>query len=241
VAKKVVPVKVDLKKAVKKPLPAAPVKPEKKSAPLKPQKVEKKSKKVVEEEEEVFGEVVERKKVEEEDDDELFSEKGSKTKTERLKKDLVVDATAKLFDLKDFFSWKELEPKILNQELFLPKDDACLERGCDNIRTTDLYCRLHYIALWKTIQRKKEILKEGKLQEIIEEIVTKYPPQFIAALLDDMSDDREFNRVLSELNISDAELESEEAEVAATEEDEDSDLEFEARSMDSFKPGFDED
>ena len=111
-----------------------------------------------------------------------------------------------------------------------------MERLCENIRTTGPYCRLHYIANWKLMQQKKEILKEGKLQTLIEDFVTKYPANFIQALLDDLDSDREFHRVLTELNISDTEFDVEEVAVAVEDEDNDT-IDFESRSMDTFKPG----
>lgn len=177
------------------------------------------------------------------DDDEFFEEKGSSGSFkfgERLKKDADADekVTQKILNLSDYFNWKDIEDKILSMELFLPKDDACLMRGCENIRTTGPYCRLHYINNWKLMHRKKEILKDGKLQLLVEDLVSKFPPNCIQSAIDDMSDDREFNRVLTELHISDAEFEIEEAEVSVEEGDDD--LEFEARSIDTFKPGFEE-
>jgi preprotein translocase subunit SecA len=82
------------------------------------------------------------------------------------------------------------------------KNDECVEKGCDNIRTTQSYCRLHYLRNWKVVQKKRDILKEGKLQEYIEELISKYPTKYIESLLSDLSDDKEFYKVLNELNIT---------------------------------------
>lgn len=178
-----------------------------------------------------------------EEDDDLFSEKKSgKSKIapgERLAKEADLP-TQKMFNLADYFKWEEIQPKLETLEFFLPKDDACMQRLCENIRTSGPYCRLHYIANWKLMQQKKELLKEGKLQTLIEDFVTKYPASFIMTLLDDLDSDREFHRVLTELNISDTEFEIEEVAVAAEDEDDDT-IDFESRSIDTFKPGgFDE-
>ena len=176
---------------------------------------------------------------EDDEDDDLFSEKkNAKVKSvpsERLKKEEDLP-TQKMFNLSDYFKWSEIQASLENLEFFLPKDDACMERLCENIRTTGPYCRLHYIANWKLMQQKKEILKEGKLQTLIEDFVTKYPANFIQALLDDLDSDREFHRVLTELNISDTEFDVEEVAVAVEDEDNDT-IDFESRSMDTFKPG----
>jgi hypothetical protein len=45
-------------------------------------------------------------------------------------------------------------------------------------------------------------LAEGKLQEYIEELISKYPPKYIDAITNDLSDDKEFYKVLNELNIT---------------------------------------
>lgn len=176
---------------------------------------------------------------EDEDDDDLFSEKkNSKTKNlsnDRLKKEADLP-TEKMFNLADYFLWSDVQASLENLNFFLPKDDACMERLCENIRTTGPYCRLHYIANWKLMQQKKEILKGGKLQTLIEDFVTKYPANFIQAILDDLDSDREFHRVLTELNISDTEFDAEEVAVAVEDEDDDT-IDFESRSMDTFKPG----
>ena len=112
-----------------------------------------------------------------------------------------------------------------------PKNDECIEKGCDNIRTTQSYCRLHYIRNQKTIQKKREILKEGNLQEYIEELISKYPPKYIEALLSDLSDDKEFYKILNELNItSEFDFEEEDFENVADDDDSDDDIGIETIS-----------
>ena len=168
-------------------------------------------------------------------------EKGAFHFTEKMKKDVehVEDKIKEqLINLKEYFQWKDIEEAIMSMEIFLPKGDECMERSCENIRTSGPYCRYHYIYNWKQINRKKEILKEGKLQTYIEELISKYPQQYIQMLIDDLSDEREFNRVLTELNISDTEFEIEESEDVVDEEADD--MDFEPRSIDSFKAGFDD-
>ena len=61
---------------------------------------------------------------------------------------------------------------------------------------------MHYIANWYERKRKREILKEGKLQDYIEELIQKYPPQYIASIASDLQDDKDFYRALGELNIA---------------------------------------
>ncbi|MFP5490507.1 MAG: hypothetical protein ACLGG0_03355 [Bacteriovoracia bacterium] len=136
-----------------------------------------------------------------------FDEEGSHDLERGFKKYSVNDLEGKIADeiaeLREHFAWKDILSAIATLEFFVdPKDDSCVEKGCDNIRTTLSWCRLHYLKNWKGIQRKKEILAEGKLQEYIEELISKYPPKYIDAITNDLSDDKEFYKVLNELNIT---------------------------------------
>ena len=110
---------------------------------------------------------------------------------------------ADLAELREQFAWPDIAAGIINLEFFIDaKDDSCVEKGCDNIRTTLSWCRLHYLKNWKGIQRKKEILAEGKLQEYIEELISKYPAKYVDAIMKDLGDDKDFYKVLNELNIT---------------------------------------
>ncbi|MFP5457613.1 MAG: hypothetical protein ACLGG7_02670, partial [Bacteriovoracia bacterium] len=136
-----------------------------------------------------------------------FDDKETQDLERGFKKFSVNDLEGKIADeiaeLREHFAWKDILGAIGTLEFFVdPKDDSCVEKGCDNIRTTLSWCRLHYLKNWKAIQRKKEILSEGKLQEYIEELISKYPPKYIEAITNDLSDDKEFYKVLNELNIT---------------------------------------
>jgi hypothetical protein len=162
-----------------------------------------------------------------EDDDEAeFIEVAKKSKDrESYKKYDMNDLEGKIADeisvLRESFAWHEIVDAIGTMEFFVdPKDDSCIEKGCDNIRTTLSWCRLHYIKNWKHIQRKQDILKEGKLQEFIEELISKYPPKYIEAIIKDLADDRDFYRVLNELNIT-SEFEFEEDDFESANDDDD--------------------
>lgn len=63
------------------------------------------------------------------------------------------------------------------------------------------YCRLHYIKNWKKIKRKELILKEGKLNQYIEELISKYPDKYIEAIRLDLSDDKAFAKVIHDLEL----------------------------------------
>ena len=89
---------------------------------------------------------------------------------------------------------------------------------------------MHYLANWADIKSKREILSTGRLQEYIEELIAKYPPKYIESIVDDLADEKEFYRVLSELNIV-SEFEFEEADFDSPDDDEDDDIEIETRTF----------
>ncbi len=132
--------------------------------------------------------------------------------------------------LAENFNFNEIADAISSLDFFVDqRSDDCAEKGCENLRTTQQYCRLHYIANWYDIKRKREILAEGKLQEYIEELISKYPTQYIESLLGDLQDDKDFYKALHELNIT-SELEFED-DIEGIEggDDDDDDIEVETR------------
>lgn len=161
----------------------------------------------------------------------IFEGKGKKYKNAILN-DLETKIGDEIAELREHFNWKEIAEAIGTMDFFIDaKNDECVEKGCDNIRTTQSYCRLHYLRNWKTIQKKRDILKEGKLQEYIEELISKYPPKYIEALLSDLSDDKEFYTVLNQLNItSEFDFEEDEFENAADDDDDGDDIGIETIS-----------
>lgn len=161
----------------------------------------------------------------------IFEGKGKKYKNQVLN-DLEGKIADEIAELREHFNWKEIAEAIGTMDFFIDaKNDECVEKGCDNIRTTQSYCRLHYLRNWKVIQKKREILKEGKLQEYIEELISKYPTKYIEALLSDLSDDKEFYTVLNQLNItSEFDFEEDEFENAVDDDDDGDDIGIETIS-----------
>lgn len=92
-------------------------------------------------------------------------------------------------------------------------DSVCREVACEGLATTGGYCRMHYIKNWKKIKRKELILKEKKLNQYIEELVAKYPDKYIEAIRQDLANDKDFAKVIYDLDldesVDDFEMESE--------------------------------
>jgi hypothetical protein len=80
----------------------------------------------------------------------------------------------------------------------------CRESGCENPSTTKGYCRLDYIKNWKKIKRKEMILKEGKLNQYIEELVSKYPDKYIEVIRQDLSTEVNFTKVIHDLELDES-------------------------------------
>jgi hypothetical protein len=80
----------------------------------------------------------------------------------------------------------------------------CRETGCENPPSTKGYCRLDYIKNWKKIKRKEMILKEGKLNQYIEELVSKYPDKYIEVIRQDLSTEVNFNKVIHDLELDES-------------------------------------
>ena len=54
---------------------------------------------------------------------------------------------------------------------------------------------------WKRIKRKELILKEKKLNQYIEELVSKYPDKYIEAIRQDLANDKDFAKVIHDLDL----------------------------------------
>jgi len=80
-------------------------------------------------------------------------------------------------------------------------DQVCREVACEGLATTTGYCRLHYIKNWRKIKRKELILKEGKLNQYIEELVAKYPEKYIDAIKQDLASEKEFSKIIYDLDL----------------------------------------
>ncbi|MBU6374819.1 MAG: hypothetical protein KGQ59_02380 [Bdellovibrionales bacterium] len=83
-------------------------------------------------------------------------------------------------------------------------ESVCREVACEGLGTTAGYCRLHYIKNWRKIKRKEVILREGKLNVYIEELVAKYPEKYLEAIRNDLANDKEFAKVIRDLDLDES-------------------------------------
>lgn len=88
-----------------------------------------------------------------------------------------------------------------NRQAKMDAGVVCREVACESNATSSGYCRLHYIKNWKRIKKKELLLKEGKLNRYIEELVAKYPDKYIEAIREDLTNDNAFNKVVTDLEL----------------------------------------
>lgn len=103
---------------------------------------------------------------------------------------------------------KKLEPGL--KKTAAPKgheselETVCREVACEGLAIAAGYCRLHYIKNWKKVKRKDLILRERKLNQYIEELVAKYPDKYIEAIRQDLASDKDFAKVIGDLDLDES-------------------------------------
>lgn len=133
----------------------------------------------------------------------LLEEEAKKNKkTKKIIDDEIREQLAEeIINLSEEYGLVDVLQAIKSLEFFSSDNIDCTEKACDNPTTTQGYCRYHYIKRWKDIKKKQIILEEGKLQNLIEDLISKHPFKYIEAILNDLMDEKTFSSVLRELNI----------------------------------------
>lgn len=85
----------------------------------------------------------------------------------------------------------------------------CRVKDCDQVATVDLYCRFHYLLLWKRIQVRRKILQDGKLSRYVDELTSRYPDKFLEMIRKDLRSEKDFLGAIGELEIDEGETENE--------------------------------
>lgn len=137
------------------------------------------------------------------DADLLLEEENKKN----IKKKKIVDDEIReqladeIINLSEEYGLTDVLGAIRSLDFFGSDNIDCREKACDNPTTSQGYCRFHYIKRWKEIKKKNQILTEGRLQKMIEELISKNPFKYVEAILNDLMDEKTFGTVLRELNI----------------------------------------
>lgn len=91
-----------------------------------------------------------------------------------------------------------------DEEVYLTDSDGrrlCKVRDCDQVSTVDVYCRYHYLLLWKKIQTRKHILNDGKLEKYLEDLTSRYPDKFLEVIKKDLKTEKDFLSVIQEMEL----------------------------------------
>lgn len=80
----------------------------------------------------------------------------------------------------------------------------CKVADCDELATSDSYCRFHYLLNWKKIQLRKRILAGDKLDRYIEELTARYPDKYLEMIRKDLANEKDFLTAIQELEIDDS-------------------------------------
>ena len=91
-----------------------------------------------------------------------------------------------------------------DEEIYLTDSDGrrlCKVRDCDQVSTVDVYCRFHYLLLWKKIQIRKHILNDSKLEKYLEDLTARYPDKFLEVLKKDLKTEKDFLSVIQEMEL----------------------------------------
>jgi len=99
---------------------------------------------------------------------------------------------------------KKIEVKAPVKDVVLTDAEGrilCRVKDCDQPSVVENYCRYHYLFFWKKIQNRKKILSEGKLEQYIEELTSRYPLKFLELIRKDLSSEPDFMSAIQELDI----------------------------------------
>lgn len=102
---------------------------------------------------------------------------------------------------------KEGKRKKGEESQSLSSKKRCREPGCDLDFTMNVYCRMHYIKNWRKIKRKEAILASGQLNNYVEELVNKYPDKYLEVIRQDLATEKDWAKVVTDLELESAEEE----------------------------------
>ncbi len=129
----------------------------------------------------------------------------------KVKKEVPAKATPKTLQAKGSIiieeTTVEVKVEVKPKDIILTDAEGrilCRVKDCDQPAVVEGYCRYHYLFYWKKIQNRKKILSEGKLEQYIEELTSRYPLKFLELIRKDLSSEPDFLSAIQELDIDEA-------------------------------------
>jgi len=77
----------------------------------------------------------------------------------------------------------------------------CMHSRCKAKAVIEGYCRLHYIANWKTIRFNKKVKAEQKLNSYVDKLIKKYPKDFLEKIKESLESEDKFKEAMEEFDI----------------------------------------
>lgn len=68
----------------------------------------------------------------------------------------------------------------------MPKIKICSEPACQNARTTEKFCRLHYLRNWRQIKQDKAEKAAKRLNSYVESMCKKHPDSYLDKIKKDL-------------------------------------------------------
>lgn len=81
----------------------------------------------------------------------------------------------------------------------LKKVRYCLFSQCKQPATTRGYCRLHYLATWKSERLNQQIKAEKRLNSYVERLAKKYPKDYLEKIKEGLESDEKFQKTMEDL------------------------------------------
>ena len=135
----------------------------------------------------------------------MFSKK-PKQKTKETKKVKKLASPHTLEERKILELKKELDNlnKKSEEEVFTDVEGRryCSEENCDQLAVTGIYCRYHYLFLWKYLRTKKKLLEEKYLSRTIQELIQVFGEEGLHCVLKDLKNEKTFEWATKEMNFS---------------------------------------
>lgn len=75
----------------------------------------------------------------------------------------------------------------------------CLFSQCKQPATSKGYCRLHYLATWKSERLSQQIKAEKRLNNYVDRLAKKYPKDYLERIKEGLENDDKFKKTLEEL------------------------------------------
>ena len=76
----------------------------------------------------------------------------------------------------------------------------CREENCDQSAVTDMYCRYHYLALWKYHRVRKQLLEDRYLPHTIQKLMKSFGEPALHVVLKDFKSEKTFETAAREMS-----------------------------------------